>query len=209
MINSIGSDIVDSHLNIIALGFRQDSLKKLFKSNFLGDYKQIVHDLIDLPTNTNNPDVLKVARYIDKNISLEGDMLVKVDRASMLCSLECRSPFLDHRLMEYTNTLPDSFLLLGGNKKRILKDAFSDMLPNKFFQAPKRGFEIPLSYWFRHELKSELKNTLSKGNLESHPFFNVDYVQTLIQEHMNGEKDHSNKLWTLFCFQKWYNHNMV
>ena len=140
-------------------------------------------------------------------ISLEGDMLAKVDRASMLCSLECRAPFLDHRLMELSYQLPDEFLIKGKNKKRILKDTFEDLLPNNFFNAPKLGFEIPVADWFRNHLRHELDELLSSTSLKKHGLLNEKYVRKLIQEHLSSKADHSRKLWTLYCFQKWYNNN--
>jgi asparagine synthase (glutamine-hydrolysing) len=158
--------------------------------------------------NDNSIDKLKLARYIDMQTSLEGDMLVKVDRASMLCSLECRAPFLDHKLMEYTYQLPDNFLIKGSNKKRILKETFEDLLPENFFNSPKQGFEIPIGSWLRNELKADLLNTLSKKHLELHGFFQIDYVNKIVHEHINESIDHAAQLWTLFCFQKWYNNNI-
>jgi asparagine synthase (glutamine-hydrolysing) len=204
MIDSLADGVVPNHLNIIALGFKPEAMSQLLRNDLLEDYTQVIGDNIALPYKSGI-DPLKVARYIDKNISLDGDMLVKVDRASMLCSLECRAPFLDHRLMEYTYSLPDEYLLKGNNKKRILKDTFEDLLPNGFFNAPKSGFEIPIAYWFRNELKHKLMTVLSEDNLQKHGFFNENYVKRLISEHMNAQKDHSYKLWTLFSFQLWYN----
>jgi asparagine synthase (glutamine-hydrolysing) len=95
--------------------------------------------LDDFVPEVEDVSALKMARYLDQHISLDGDMLAKVDRASMLCSLECRAPFLDHRLMEFTNRLPDDFLIKGNNKKRILKDCFEDLLPKGFMQASESG----------------------------------------------------------------------
>ena len=144
---------------------------------------------------------------MDMHISLEGDMLVKVDRASMLCSLECRAPFLDHKLMEFSFRMPDKFLITGNNKKRILKDTFEYLLPRNFFKAPKSGFEVPISDWFRNELKDELISTLSERNINKHNLFQYQCIEKLIQQHIYQGIDQSTKLWTLFCFQIWYNDN--
>lgn len=203
MLDSFGKNTVDSHLNIIALGFKDGFLKKLLKSSNIRNYKEIILKSIQVPSPKDG-DVLKIARYIDKNTSLEGDMLAKVDRASMLASLECRSPFLDHRLYELTNKLPDSYLISGRNKKRILKDTFEKWLPQDFFNAPKAGFEMPITHWFRNELKAEMEKVLSLENLSKHGLFHSEFVVQLIREHTEGKYDHGNKLWTLFCFQKWY-----
>jgi asparagine synthase (glutamine-hydrolysing) len=201
----LNEDTISGHLNIIALGFRQPELKELFNDDII-DYKVL------LQNNTQKidkiHDELKQLRYLDKQISLEGDMLVKVDRASMLCSLECRSPFLDHRLMEYTYQLPDDYLIHNGNKKRILKDTFKHLLPTDFFNAPKSGFEIPISQWLRGPLKVELLEVLSYNSLQQSRLFNIKYVQKLIDEHLSNKADNARLLWTLLCFQKWYKANM-
>ncbi len=208
LIISVGSSVALNHINVISLGFQSKDLKRLIRAEA---YMDMSEELLDFKSFAGKDlsllEPLKVARYIDKNISLEGDMLAKVDRASMLCSLECRAPFLDHRLMELSYRMPDSFLIRGNNKKRILKDTFKDLLPKGFFINTKSGFEIPVSDWFRNELKEGLYDTLSEENLNSHSLFCNDYVHQLIREHIELGIDNSFKLWTLFCFQKWYNHN--
>ena len=203
--NLLNEETIPGHLNLLALGFKQDELNQLF----LAPGK----NYISLLTNHFNKiehssDELKQLRYIDKNISLEGDMLVKVDRASMLCSLECRSPFLDHRLMEFTYRLPDNYLIDKKNKKRILKDTFCNMLPNNFFNSPKSGFEIPVGEWFRGPLKKDLLSTLNTNSLQQFGMFNVDYIQKLMSDHIAGKADNARQLWTLYCFQKWFEKNI-
>jgi len=147
---------------------------------------------------------LQIARYIDFKISLEGDLLPKVDRASMLASLECRAPFLDHRLVDLSFSLPDKYLIKGNNKKRILKEAFEWAVPDNYFNSPKSGFEIPIGSWFRDELKSDLNKYLSEDYLKTHGLINAEYSRAILNEHSSGSYDHSWKLWTLYCFQKWY-----
>jgi asparagine synthase (glutamine-hydrolysing) len=203
-IGSISNGLVENHLNIIALGFKQEELNILIESEKLGGYKKILTDHITVPC-VSEASPLKIARYIDKQISLEGDMLAKVDRASMLASLECRAPFLDPALIEFTSKLPDDYLIVGNNKKRILKETFQDWLPKGFFNAPKKGFEVPVGQWMRNEMKEEVINTLSTKNLKEHGLLNISYVHEIMQQHLSGYTDHTFKLWTLFCFQKWYN----
>lgn len=204
-LTSLEGDLQVNHLNIIALGLRQHELEQLMTHAAI-DYKNILLSVLDKKKLSSLSD-LKLLRYIDKEISLEGDMLVKVDRASMLCSLECRAPFLDHRLLELTYTWPDEFLIKGGNKKRILKETFSDLLPAGFFDAPKAGFEVPVGQWLRNELKEDLLQQLSPANVGKHDLFDTNHVQQLVSEHLSTRSDHSWKLWTLYCFQKWYLHN--
>lgn len=205
---SIGSDAVSNHLNIIRLGFRSSELGKLLNGvNITDKVDEALRKILKEPLPSILTTSLKKAQYIDTKISLEGDLLVKVDRASMLTSLECRAPFLDHRLIEFSYILPDNFLLKGKNKKRLLKDTFEYLLPDNFFNAPKSGFEIPIGAWLRNEIKNELELTLTEDSLARHSFFNWSYVRELINAHMTSQEDNSSRLWTLFCFQKWYNAN--
>jgi asparagine synthase (glutamine-hydrolysing) len=204
LLTAINIHPVDAHLNIISLGFNSNEAAILL-NGLLQSSNELMLRNIDKDTLAFFPEGLKMARYLDKEISLEGDMLVKVDRASMLCSLECRSPYLDHRLMELSYALPDEFLIYKSNKKRILKDTFADLLPAGFFNAPKSGFEIPISEWFRKNLKNDLLTTLSAENLNRHGYLNLPFVTQLINEHLSGKADHAAKLWNLYCFQKWFN----
>jgi len=198
LIEATGGDPASNHLNIVSLGFKKTELENLMKNPVPADLREYV------PSHQQGTDPLKLARSIDMNLSLEGDLLVKVDRASMLCSLECRAPFLDHRLIEFSNQIPDKFLISGNNKKRILKDTFQDLLPKNFFNSPKSGFEVPVADWFRNELKTDLINTLSEESCAKHGYFNYQYISNLLSGHLYKNMDHSYKLWTLYCFQKWY-----
>lgn len=204
---SVNDGVVDNHLNIIALGFKSFEVAQLLNPDYLLDYKTVLASQITIPVHSG-ASALKVARYIDKQTSLEGDMLTKVDRASMLCSLECRSPFLDHRLMEFAYGLPDHYLISGNNKKKILKDTFKSWLPDDFFNSAKHGFEVPISHWLRDEFKQDLLDTLSPQNLKLHDLFNIKYISQLLDQHLNQEMNHTNKIWSLYCFQKWYNNQL-
>lgn len=198
MIEAAGNDTATNHLKAVSLGFKENELSQLLKNYRPADLREYI------PEHSKGTDPLKLARDIDLRLSLEGDLLVKVDRASMLCSLECRAPFLDHRLVEFTNRIPDEFLIKGSNKKRILKDTFEDLLPEGFFNSPKSGFEIPVAHWFRNELKPDLIQTLSEEACAAHGLFNYSFIEALMKEHIEKNIDHSYKLWTLYCFQKWY-----
>jgi asparagine synthase (glutamine-hydrolysing) len=206
LFDSIGGDTISNHINIIQLGFKKDALDRLWTGKSSADVKRMLECIV-LPMNPKFNSNLQIARYIDAKISLEGDLLVKVDRASMLASIESRAPFLDHRLMEFSYKLPDNYLISGNNMKRILKSSFSKLLPDKFFNAPKSGFEIPIGAWFRNELKFNLIDTLSEDKIQNHGFFDYEVIKSLIDEHLSMKIDHSWKLWTLYSFQKWYNSN--
>ncbi len=204
LLKAVDPDVVNSHLNIISLGFNQAELAQLLNEPIL-PVNELLLKNIDKNTLSQLTDELKLVRYLDKEVSLEGDMVVKTGRACSLARIDCRAPLLDYRLMEFSYTLPDEYLLQKTNKKRILKDTFADLLPKDFFNAPKLGFEMPAGEWFRTGLRSNLQETLSAENLNRHNLFNVDFVQQMITGHLDGKADYTSKLWVLFCFQKWYN----
>jgi asparagine synthase (glutamine-hydrolysing) len=154
--------------------------------------------------NQNNAKNLTDFRNVDKNVSLEGDMLVKVDRTSMLSSLECRAPFLNKSIWNLTNALPENYLLKGWNKKHILKEAFSDKFPPNFLEKSKSGFGVPVGDWLRKSLKSELESYIDLKFLESQGLFNSDFISDLVKNHISGKEDRSMQVWSFFTFQKWY-----
>ena len=143
-------------------------------------------------------------RAIDKEISLEGDMLTKVDRTSMLASLECRAPFLNKELWDFTCQLPDSYLINGWDKKHILKEAFKEVFPRDFLNKSKKGFGVPVGDWLRSELRLELLKYVDKSFILNQNIFNYEVVLKLIMDHLDSKVDNTFKVWTYFCFQKWY-----
>jgi asparagine synthase (glutamine-hydrolysing) len=205
---AVDANPVQAHLNIISLGFTPQEKELLLRATPLCTNNLLLANIHTQALEFFS-DELKLVRYLDKEISLEGDMLAKVDRASMFCSLECRTPYLDHRLMDFSYTLPDEYLLQGSNKKRILKDAFADLLPHNFFNAPKLGFEIPVGEWLRTVLRTDVCETLSAKNILTTGYLNVSYIQQLITEHLSRKQDHASKLWVVYCFQKWYERNLM
>lgn len=187
--------------DIISLGFTKNGLHNYL----LGQY--VDNELFDWyanKTGISRPKSLNDFRSIDKQISLEGDMLVKVDRTSMLNSLECRAPFLNKKIWDYSNSLPENFLMKGWNKKYILKEAFKDQFPNGFLEKSKNGFGVPVGDWLRSSLRAELENYAIEKNLVSQNIFQVNQIRELIQNHLSGKSDNTFQVWTFYCFQKWY-----
>ena len=142
--------------------------------------------------------------YLDFRLYLEDDLLVKVDRASMACSLELRTPFLDHRLIEFAEGLPSSLKVHGFQPKYILKKAVERWLPKEIVYRQKRGFSVPIASWMRDELRPLVDETLEEEKLRRQGMFNVPFVRRLLNEHWSGKADHRKTLWTLFCFQLWF-----
>jgi asparagine synthase (glutamine-hydrolysing) len=187
----------DFYNNIISLGFQNKELLKLFSFQHKFDSLQSL-------TSIKSPKDLKDFRAIDKQISLEGDMLVKVDRASMMNSIECRSPFLNKELWSFTNSLPDHYLIKNWDKKHILKEAFKTDFPNHFLDKSKKGFGVPVGDLLRNLLKKELISYIDKTTLNKQGIFNVDYISKLVLNHVDGKEDNTFRVWCFYCFQKWY-----
>jgi asparagine synthase (glutamine-hydrolysing) len=135
---------------------------------------------------------------------LPGDILAKVDRASMACSLEVRAPFLDASLVDEVQRLPASFKYGKGTTKRLLKKAASKRLPASILDRPKKGFGIPVAKWLRGPLRPLMDSLLAPDRLRRQGLFDADEVNRRISEHQSGVRDHRKPLWTLLMFQLWH-----
>ena len=148
-------------------------------------------------------------RNIDRKLSLEGDLLVKVDRASMLSSIECRSPFLNKDILNFTSQLPDNYLLKGWNKKFLLKESFKEFFPEKFLDKSKQGFAVPVGDWLKTSFSTELLGYIDKDLLLSQNIFNINFITKLVEDHLNSVIDNTYRVWSFYCFQKWYVNNIL
>ncbi len=184
--------------DIISLGFPSNTLASFLKPDYMISEP---FQYYKTQTGINNPNSLTDYRGIDQKISLEGDMLVKVDRTSMLSSLECRAPFLNKKLWQYTNTLPEDYLMKGWDKKHILKEAFKDQFPKAFLNKSKSGFGVPVGDWLRSLLRKELESYIEPKFLKEQNIFQVEAITKLVNNHLNG-KDHTFMVWSFYCFQK-------
>jgi asparagine synthase (glutamine-hydrolysing) len=149
------------------------------------------------------PDVVGRAQYVDLKMYLQDGILVKVDRASMACSLEVRAPLLDHRLVELVASLPTSWKLQGMTTKYILKRAMEPWLPPGIAHRPKKGFGIPVAAWLRGPLRGLMLDLLAPDRLRRQGHLDARAVGTLVQEHLEGLMDHRKPIWTLLMLQLW------
>lgn len=191
----------DLHYNFMSLGFNDINRFKLLKADYDFGVKQLVKSTYNSLEGDSEMDK---GFYTDVNWVLEGDMLTKVDRMCMRHSLEARVPFLDSAIVDASFRMPWQYKIEGSNKKKILKETFADLLPKEVFSFKKKGFGVPLTLWFRNELKSELLQVLNTESIEKQGIFNSKYIQSLIDEHMSGKENHASQLWVLYVFQKWY-----
>jgi asparagine synthase (glutamine-hydrolysing) len=140
---------------------------------------------------------------VDTNTYLPGDLLVKMDIATMANSVEARSPFLDHTIMEWAAGLPADLKIRSGTTKYLLKKAVADWLPAELIARPKMGFGVPLAAWLRTELRELSWDVLTDATARSRGFFRPEAVAGLLAEHRAG-RDHSSRLWALIQFELWH-----
>lgn len=131
------------------------------------------------------------------------DILVKVDRCSMLHSLEVRAPFLDRAVAEFTARLPVRHKLRGVKGKYLLKKAVDDLLPHEILHRGKRGFQIPVAEWLRTRLRPLVEDMLGEEHLRQQGIFNPAAVRQLVDSHCSGKADLRQPLWTLLVLQLW------
>ncbi|HLI18378.1 MAG TPA: XrtA/PEP-CTERM system amidotransferase [Rhodanobacteraceae bacterium] len=144
---------------------------------------------------TDHP--LSLAQYLDFKTYLPGDILTKVDRASMAHSLEVRVPLLDHRLVEWAASLPPRMKLRGGTGKYVFKKTLEPDLPHDVLYRRKMGFSVPLSAWFRGPLTQRVQRALRTGAVAECGYFDPAMLARVLQQHASGLRDHSDTLWSL------------
>ena len=165
-------------------------------------------DSVDLVVNRYGQS--DAAHFLDKTLFVDvmsylpDDLLVKVDIASMANSLEARSPFLDHKLMEFAASLPPEMKLKGLQSKYILKQAFAPLLPGEVINRNKMGFGVPLDRWLRGELKDMTFDIMLEQRTIQRGIFRREAVQLLLDEHMAKRADNSYRIWTLLFLELWY-----
>jgi len=151
-----------------------------------------------------NADPLNQVLLMDMRLYLENDILVKLDRASMMASLEGRVPLLNNDFVEYATRLPLNMKLRGFRSKFLLKRALRGLLPDAILNRRKKGFGIPVAHWFRGPLKEQMLSVLSPERIARKGFFNPATVAGLIEDHIDGRRDNRKQLWTLFAFELWH-----
>ena len=146
--------------------------------------------------------------YNDMKMYLEGDILYKVDRASMAASLEVRVPFLNRNVVNFATSLPLELKLHRFTTKFLLKKSMNNILPDDIINRPKKGFNMPVAHWLTSELRELTLDMLSESRIKSQGYFEYDYVKQLLDDHFNRRIDNRKLLWTLLIFQLWHHKYM-
>lgn len=148
-------------------------------------------------------DPLNLIMLIDLNHQLPGDMLHKVDLASMAHNLEVRVPFLDPGVVELAVRLPSSFKIQGKTRKRILRDAYRDVLPASVLQRPKRGFELPIGEFLRNELRELFRDTVTPATISALPGLSHEGVLSIYKQHCRRRGEYADLLWAIMVLCWW------
>lgn len=153
-------------------------------------------------------DYLTKIQYMDTKTYLADDILTKVDRASMLCSLETRAPLLDHKVVELAARIPSSLKIKNNETKYILKKAMNGILPNEILYRKKMGFGVPLIHWFKKDLAEYARDILLSKKAVDRNIFNQNYIQSILKNHQKKGRDLSARIWALLFFEHWCSHWM-
>ena len=141
--------------------------------------------------------------YLDMKTYLEGDILVKLDRASMMASLEARVPLLNHDFVEHVTSLPRDLKLRGLRSKYLFRRALRGVLPQAILARKKKGFGMPVAKWLRGPLREPLLAALAPDKIKREGFFEHAIVRRMLDDHFSGRRDNRKQLWTLFVFERW------
>jgi asparagine synthase (glutamine-hydrolysing) len=153
-------------------------------------------------------DFISNMQSLDMQTYMVDSVLTKVDRASMLNSLEVRVPLLDHKFAELSFKIPWNLKFNQGNQKYIFKKAMTPYLPLSILNHPKQGFSVPLEFWFKDDLKEYVNDTLLSENSKLSRFLNKKYVTEIIHKNQKGTKDFSSRIWPLVFFEEWLKQNL-
>lgn len=204
---ALARDSVEGYFNSVSLlhdEIRQPLFSASFKQRLNGYHA--VNVLRGYQQKAPVKKGMSLIQYLDCKTYLVGDILTKVDRASMAHSLEVRVPFLDHKLVEWMSGLPEETKLKGGEGKYILKKSLESHLPNDIMYRPKMGFRVPIGEWFKGPLKQQVRAAVLSDRMLNTGFFNADYIRRMLDQHQSGRRDFTAPLWTLLMFDAFLKH---
>ncbi|HEY9099986.1 MAG TPA: XrtA/PEP-CTERM system amidotransferase [Thiobacillus sp.] len=198
---ALARDTVEGYFHGVSL-LSDAQRKQLFSLNFQRELQgyNAVEVLRRHAAVAPTDDPLSLVQYLDIKTYLVGDILTKVDRASMAHALEVREPLLDHELMGWVSGLPVDLKLRGTEGKYLLKKSMEPYLPHGVLYRKKMGFSVPLAAWFRGALALTIRDVVLGERLASTRLFNRTYLRTVLEAHQSGRRDYSVILWTVLMF---------
>lgn len=203
---SLAMNAVEAYGNTMSR-LRTGERCQLFKKEYLDSLNGysgneiIKHHAMNAPTD----DPLKFIQYLDIKTWLPGDILTKMDRASMANSLEVRAPLLDHKLMEWAFAIQSTDNIRSNQGKFAFKKALEPYVDHNILYRPKMGFSIPISQWFRGPLKQKLEDNVLSQTMFDSGYFDANSLKQLVSEHTSGRSDHGDSLWCLLMFSQFLN----
>lgn len=207
---ALSRDLVEGYFHGVSI--MSDAMRnRLFTDKFrtgLQGYRAI-EVMQGHAANSPTEDPLSMIQYLDMKTYLPGDILTKVDRASMAHALEVRVPLLDHKLVEWISGLPPDMKLRGSEGKYIFKKSLEPYLSEDILYRKKMGFAVPLAAWFRGPLRQRVRDSLLGPMLAETGIFNQQFLSELVEQHQSGRRDYSSPIWALLMFEAFLRKEML
>jgi asparagine synthase (glutamine-hydrolysing) len=201
-LQGIARDSVDAYFHSVSVmgdAQRRDLYHPSFRTQLQG--YNAIEVLEHYARRAPISDPLSMVQYLDLKTYLPGDILTKVDRASMAHSLEVRVPLLDHLLVDWLSGLPPSMKLRGREGKFVFKKVLEQYLPKDLLYRPKMGFSVPLAAWFRGPLRQRVRDAVLGTAMKELGYFDLAHIERMVDQHQAGVRDHSAALWSLMMFE--------
>ena len=154
--------------------------------------------------DASGDDVIDVMLEVESNTFLPGDLIPKIDIATMAYALEARSPLLDHQVLEFAASIPAELKVHGREKKWIFREALRGWIPDDILDRPKQGFTVPIGEWFRNDLRGMVRDVLLDPNTLDRGYFRPDTVRSMLDRQAAGADVENMPLWSLFMFELWH-----
>jgi len=186
--------------------FDDERREKIYSDYMKGEIERDIRGNIILNEyrKANVPDLIDSTLFVDLMSYMPGDLLPKVDITSMAHSLEARSPFLDHKFLEFSARIPSSLKIKGITTKYILKKALKGMLPESILKREKMGFGVPVGKWFRDELRDYTYEILLDSKTTKRNYFKKESVKQLLDDHCKGKVNNGARIWSLLNLELWH-----
>ena len=198
---------VDERYRGVCRGFGMESLNRIIGPTRAAAADRAVDDIFTgYFQRASAASSLNRMLYADSKLWLPDDLLLKADKITMGNSLELRVPFLDHRLIEFANSLPDDLKIGKDGGKTLLRRAMRGVLPAPIIDRPKKGFPVPLSSWLREPMRQFARDQLTSSNAACRSWLDAGTVSQMLSQHERGSVDRSQEIWSLLVFESWHQH---